>query len=148
MRISATSLYGLKSLRCSSKSDLRRWEIASTKWLANTSLGDFFFQGEDGIRDYKVTGVQTCALPICGAVGAYLAGAVGVLLLGGREGATINYFLDISAALALIAAGLAPRLALTRLYPLASAEIGRASCRDRWRSAWSGAGRDEILPRW
>ena len=26
--------------------------------------GIFFFQAEDGIRDYKVTGVQTCALPI------------------------------------------------------------------------------------
>src|SRR5205807_6550363 len=25
----------------------------------------FFFQAEDGIRYYKVTGVQTCALPIC-----------------------------------------------------------------------------------
>src|SRR5688500_19515161 len=24
----------------------------------------FFFQAEDGIRDYKVTGVQTCALPL------------------------------------------------------------------------------------
>src|SRR5205807_7826356 len=28
----------------------------------------FFFQAEDGIRDYKVTGVQTCALPILQAV--------------------------------------------------------------------------------
>src|SRR6266446_10095596 len=28
----------------------------------------FFFQAEDGIRDYKVTGVQTCALPISCAV--------------------------------------------------------------------------------
>src|SRR5256885_9692762 len=28
------------------------------------SLICFFFQAEDGIRDYKVTGVQTCALPI------------------------------------------------------------------------------------
>jgi len=55
-----------------------------------------------------------------GVVGAYLVGAVGVLLLGGREGATINYFLDLSAALALAAAGLAPRLALTPLYPVAS----------------------------
>src|SRR5688500_20171420 len=27
----------------------------------------FFFQEEDGIRDYKVTGVQTCALPISAA---------------------------------------------------------------------------------
>src|SRR3989454_8646767 len=52
----------------------------------------FFFQAEDGIRDYKVTGVQTCALPIsvpelrrieierchqrrCGAVPAGGAGA-------------------------------------------------------------------------
>src|SRR5256885_4314915 len=29
----------------------------------------FFFQAEDGIRDYKVTGVQTCALPIFAAAG-------------------------------------------------------------------------------
>src|SRR5688500_20292092 len=28
-------------------------------------MSSFFFQAEDGIRDYKVTGVQTCALPIC-----------------------------------------------------------------------------------
>src|SRR5256885_7811868 len=28
----------------------------------------FFFQAEDGIRDYKVTGVQTCALPIFRAI--------------------------------------------------------------------------------
>src|SRR2546426_5593434 len=28
----------------------------------------FFFQAEDGIRDYKVTGVQTCALPISAAL--------------------------------------------------------------------------------
>src|SRR5205807_4543568 len=28
----------------------------------------FFFQAEDGIRDYKVTGVQTCALPIFATV--------------------------------------------------------------------------------
>src|SRR6266446_9673518 len=33
-------------------------------------LAFFFFQAEDGIRDYKVTGVQTCALPIL--VGARL----------------------------------------------------------------------------
>src|SRR5437773_3043627 len=28
----------------------------------------FFFQAEDGIRDRDVTGVQTCALPICTGV--------------------------------------------------------------------------------
>src|SRR5438093_12652150 len=27
-------------------------------------LPSFFFQAEDGIRDWSVTGVQTCALPI------------------------------------------------------------------------------------
>src|SRR5437016_7276880 len=32
----------------------------------NTSSG-FFFQAEDGIRDWSVTGVQTCALPISAA---------------------------------------------------------------------------------
>src|SRR2546429_6155632 len=29
----------------------------------------FFFQAEDGIRDVAVTGVQTCALPICSTRG-------------------------------------------------------------------------------
>src|SRR5690606_40078215 len=29
-------------------------------------LFPFFFQAEDGIRDFHVTGVQTCALPISG----------------------------------------------------------------------------------
>src|SRR2546426_12276251 len=33
----------------------------------------FFFKAKDGIRDYKVTGVQTCALPISpGAVGVHV----------------------------------------------------------------------------
>src|ERR1022692_4781469 len=32
----------------------------------------FFLQAEDGIRDYKVTGVQTCALPISDEVKASL----------------------------------------------------------------------------
>src|SRR5690606_41004223 len=29
----------------------------------------FFFQAEDGIRDFHVTGVQTCALPISSGTG-------------------------------------------------------------------------------
>src|ERR1039457_1608806 len=33
--------------------------------LLHYSQGFFFLQAEEGIRDYKVTGVQTCALPIC-----------------------------------------------------------------------------------
>ena len=33
-------------------------------WGGGGGGGGFFFQAEDGIRDYDVTGVQTCALPI------------------------------------------------------------------------------------
>src|SRR5256885_4508888 len=56
----------------------------------------FFFQAEDGIRDYKVTGVQTCALPILREMLAVTAALVGqglgdqvALLTDGRfSGAT------------------------------------------------------------
>src|SRR5256885_7275085 len=52
--------------------------VAGNRLQRTTSLGTmvtvtwapfpfFFFQAEDGIRDYKVTGVQTCALPISSA---------------------------------------------------------------------------------
>src|SRR5437016_10106292 len=33
-------------------------------WIIFCVLFFFFFQAEDGIRDWSVTGVQTCALPI------------------------------------------------------------------------------------
>src|SRR5205807_8670240 len=46
----------------------------------------FFFQAEDGIRDYKVTGVQTCALPILvDSAGAGITDQVE--LFPGRRGA-------------------------------------------------------------
>src|SRR5690606_39493026 len=34
----------------------------------------FFFQAEDGIRDFHVTGVQTCALPILGEISTFYKG--------------------------------------------------------------------------
>src|SRR5205823_7882750 len=49
----------------------------------------FFFQAEDGIRDKLVTGVQTCALPICASTTSSLIGAQG-LNLGLRDAATIS----------------------------------------------------------
>src|SRR5262249_59780692 len=72
----------------------------------------FFFQAEDGIRDWSVTGVQTCALPISpGAGGSYTWG--GWLI--------------------------PPR---SRLEPPTSSgwrrQIGRASCRERV-EIWGGA---------
>src|SRR2546426_3250155 len=46
---------------------LRQSSVSYTKIMFVIACGAavfFFFQAEDGIRDYKVTGVQTCALPI------------------------------------------------------------------------------------
>src|SRR5256885_6215081 len=43
---------------------MRGAQLAAVTVVLRFSLV-FFFQAEDGIRDYKVTGVQTCALPIC-----------------------------------------------------------------------------------
>eukprot|EP00928_Gymnodinium_smaydae_P058342 TRINITY_DN4154_c0_g1_i1.p1 TRINITY_DN4154_c0_g1~~TRINITY_DN4154_c0_g1_i1.p1 ORF type:complete len:632 (+),score=165.06 TRINITY_DN4154_c0_g1_i1:55-1950(+) len=40
-------------------------------------VSGFFFQAEDGIRDRNVTGVQTCALPICETVTSARTCAVG-----------------------------------------------------------------------
>src|SRR5690348_17608595 len=37
-------------------------------WSSDADGFCFFFQAEDGIRDGRVTGVQTCALPISTAV--------------------------------------------------------------------------------
>src|SRR2546430_8221009 len=42
-----------------------RWELARANCRGCCYV--FFFQAEDGIRDLTVTGVQTCALPICEA---------------------------------------------------------------------------------
>src|SRR5256885_6336775 len=51
------------------------------RWMREGFLNHFqrcfcFFQAEDGIRDYKVTGVQTCALPISAEVGGYTVGVL------------------------------------------------------------------------
>src|SRR5438128_518590 len=44
---------------------LVRFESSSVPTTLLTAYDVFFFQAEDGIRDATVTGVQTCALPIC-----------------------------------------------------------------------------------
>lgn len=51
---------------------------------------------------------------------AYVAGGLGVVLLGGREGATINYLLDLAAATSVAAAIAAPRLARSAAFPSAA----------------------------
>src|SRR6266550_8366791 len=50
----------------------------------------FFFQAEDGIRDVAVTGVQTCALPIC----PYLRGNVGFVNFSGSTTEVVGAYID------------------------------------------------------
>src|SRR5256885_12393100 len=87
----------------------------------------FFFQAEDGIRDYKVTGVQTCALPISGPRTTSMRSTLSVVsaaksyvppgsFAGTPSTSTFTYLLS------------PPR---RKRDVVAPGEIGRASCRER-----------------
>jgi hypothetical protein len=56
---------------------------------------------------------------VTGVRAAYLAGALAIVVAGGREGATINYLLDLTVATMLSLAAVAPRLRSNALVPLA-----------------------------
>src|SRR5688500_20393642 len=77
----------------------------------------FFFQAEDGIRDYKVTGVRTCALPISVALSA----GVQRMVRSDVGAAGVMFTMDTES-------GFADAVFITSSYGL---EIGRASCRER-----------------
>src|SRR5256885_7753124 len=86
----------------------------------------FFFQAEDGIRDYKVTGVQTCALPIS-TLNAFGAGP------------DAGNVVEIRSWTSRITEQRKRGIAIPKLYPsfwraawlARCAKIGRASCRER-----------------
>src|SRR5256885_8041519 len=86
----------------------------------------FFFQAEDGIRDYKVTGVQTCALPIWLPVERLQQQHELVRLPLPRAS-------DVPAPVAGVRSRFALRLIRTPFLcmPDTSCKIGRASCRER-----------------
>src|SRR5690348_17523022 len=94
----------------------------------NFGMRVFFFQAEDGIRDGRVTGVQTCALPISLIMhwnGQHWARVAGP---SPGTGATLNGIAAISARDIWAVGGYyatSPRT-LTLHW-----EIGRASCRER-----------------
>src|SRR5690606_40733901 len=83
----------------------------------------FFFQAEDGIRDFHVTGVQTCALPIF-SIGTRDALIDDSLFMHARWITAGN-----KAELAIYPGGAHGFIAFPGA--LAAAEIGRASCRER-----------------
>ena len=78
------------------------------RWKGVIRCECFFFQAEDGIRDYKVTGVQTCALPIISRIlsSDHIVEMIPPLSTLGREFLTSTAFER-------------------------KGEIGRASCRER-----------------
>src|SRR5207249_8967763 len=100
-------------------------------------------QAEDGIRDRNVTGVQTCALPICplddltwpqqlwphiwpaSLWGEPADRALALSLLGG--GALGVWILNET-----------KQRAAARLLGMGAVEIGRASCRERGESGGGG----------
>src|SRR5262249_58288076 len=94
----------------------------------------FFFQAEDGIRDWSVTGVQTCALPISSCVVKQLHGEA-ELATGGEGAAEVER--DLRPLLGI--AGLRERRAEMGVEVLA-APVGRSKERrvgkeGRWRGA-------------
>src|SRR5207244_5182342 len=93
----------------------------------------FFFQAEDGIRDDLVTGVQTCALPICDSAQAYVrAGVVPGGWLAARIEAIPGGDRGLAqgrSAQARFFRGLFHDGRLVRKDGIH--EIGRASCRER-----------------
>src|SRR5256885_10198182 len=75
--------------------------------FARCSIGFFFFQAEDGIRDYKVTGVQTCALPIS----RLCTGAAAHAEVSGLRGTAMAIMAEVVAsrrAIASLGVGMAP----------------------------------------
>src|SRR5690606_39323762 len=72
----------------------------------------FFFQAEDGIRDFHVTGVQTCALPICSsAEGEEGSSAAGTGSAGSSSEVAEAYSSDFEGAWQGASEGRSPSLA-------------------------------------
>src|SRR5690606_39652510 len=89
-----------------------------------------FFQAEDGIRDFHVTGVQTCALPILQDVVVQLFSYQDL-----AEPILVPAVVEPLLVLVLSGAATVEERALDGDWQ-ATNEIGRASCRERVSSAW------------
>src|SRR5690606_41803592 len=92
----------------------------------------FFFQAEDGIRDFHVTGVQTCALPI--SPWWPTTTTVRARPSGRRASSTQRSRVRPATSWSTLARSDRKRVPLPAAR---TTEIGRASCRER---AWSAEG--------
>src|SRR5699024_11304720 len=99
------------------------------------------FQAEDGIRDRNVTGVQTCALPICNAAIGFPKPAAYMNLSGKPIAALLKFYNIPIANLIVIHDELDINFGALRIKRGGGEgghnEIGRASCRER---VWIGGG--------
>ena len=97
----------------------------------------FFFQAEDGIRDWSVTGVQTCALPICGGEDAINVDRHQIFGHPTAKGGHNAFEVVIIGVTPDVAHGAGLRECATiagtkgREIGKAQDQIGRASCRER-----------------
>src|SRR5699024_11970115 len=100
--------------------------------LISFSVVFLFFQAEDGIRDRNVTGVQTCALPICG-----LAMLGGFITLGEIDGGSYSLATLLANPPRGTAATIAVVLILIGALSKRSEErrVGK-ECKCRWRRAY------------
>src|SRR5256885_7738705 len=92
----------------------------------------FFFQAEDGIRDYKVTGVQTCALPICliAMIGKAERGPVAIESIKNHKSA---YLMAVGGAAYLVSKAI-KNAKVVGFEDLGTSEERRVGkeCRSRW----------------
>src|SRR5262249_58265793 len=93
----------------------------------------FLFQGEDGIRDWSVTGVQTCALPI--SIACRSLEARGLMLGEGERRPHQRGRITRGVG----AAGDRDGGEVRRRRAISVHEIGRAACRERV-EVWGGGG--------
>src|SRR5207245_7295749 len=91
----------------------------------------FCLPAEDGIRDATVTGVQTCALPICALRSA--SGALGSALVWCvlASGPSFVVFVPYAVASKIVAIAILVMARVVSPGSPAVHEIGRASCRER-----------------
>src|SRR5438874_1465767 len=114
--------------RCSRSEERRVGKECRTRWVPH--------QAEDGIRDLYVTGVQTCALPIC-VLGGISTGQDITVAIAVKPTSSIRsprHSIDLDGNPVIVETfGRHDPCVGIRATPIAEAmlEIGRASCRER-----------------